>query len=191
MKPHRSDQKFVDMIRPNMATGPWIAGGAVLKWKRGLSVNQSDIDVFFKDVHQFSDTFSRLMRSADFEVCWDSANAITLRQRDHTQKIQLIKLKYFESADAVLSAFDFSVCKMITDGIDTKVGSNTIADIKNKQLNVDEINPLAIIKRIMKYSSYGYSPSPTLIDMLREQDDNIKWDDWHQIGDGGEYDNAF
>ena len=46
----RVDRRVLNLVNPNIENGPWIAGGSVIRWMQGLSMNSfSDIDVFFHD----------------------------------------------------------------------------------------------------------------------------------------------
>ena len=43
--PH-SDREAVAVIEPDVKQGPWIAGGAALRWYQGLTVGDNDIDAY-------------------------------------------------------------------------------------------------------------------------------------------------
>ena len=49
---HRADSEPVTLIWPDIERGPWIAGGAPLRWWQGLPVGESDIDVFCANKQQ-------------------------------------------------------------------------------------------------------------------------------------------
>lgn len=157
-----ADQGAVTLIGPNLEHGPWIAGGAPLRWCRGESIGlHHDIDVWFKDLEQFSAAVLRLRDYGDV-VC-ESPNAQTFRYYhpdSGTCTIQLIKVNFFASAQEVIDHFDFSVCQLVTDGKVMLYGKHTREDIESKRLRVVKVRA-DCAKRIVKYLSYGYKMALT------------------------------
>ena len=49
---HRDDSEPLTIIWPDINQGPWIAGGACLRWYQGQPVGESDIDVFCANAEQ-------------------------------------------------------------------------------------------------------------------------------------------
>jgi hypothetical protein len=61
-----SDEKYIlDLIQPNLETGPWIAGGAVLRWLENKPLGHHDVDVFCKDHQQFLKIVERLENESE------------------------------------------------------------------------------------------------------------------------------
>lgn len=50
---HIDDAQMIELISPNLETGPWICGGAALSWYNNKPAGLSDIDVFFASEEQF------------------------------------------------------------------------------------------------------------------------------------------
>lgn len=157
---HDTDQAAVTLIAPNMENGPWIAGGAPLRWELGESVDlHHDIDVWFRDPEQFSAAVLRVREHADIVI--ETPNAHTYRfyhANDGTRTIQLVKANFFESAQEVIEHFDFSVCQIVTDGKTIRYGEHTRADICARRLRVVKSRD-DCAKRIVKYLAYGFKMS--------------------------------
>jgi hypothetical protein len=171
---HDSDQAAVTLIEPDMRRGPWIAGGAPLHWETGKSVElHHDIDVWFRDQEQFDQTMIRVREHATLICQTDNAHTY---QHYHgafgTHTIQLICANFFDSAQAIIDHFDFSVCQIVTDGVQVLYGEHTRADISDRRLRITQSRPNAA-KRISKYLAYGFKMS---LDELQAQFSAI--DDW-------------
>ena len=74
-------------------------------------------------------------------------------------KVQLIHGGFFHnSAEALLASFDFTICQLATDGHTTLIGNSTLYDISQRKLVMSTVRyPVATLKRMMKYSRYGYN----------------------------------
>ena len=60
---HYEDQLLVNIISPDLKDGPWIAGGACLRWFQNQPVGEhSDIDVFCKNEKQAQKLIKKLIR---------------------------------------------------------------------------------------------------------------------------------
>ena len=71
---HNSDQEPVNLILPNLKEGPWIAGGAALRWYQDQSVGDSDIDVFCSSEEQALRIIDYIKSYGRFTVKFDSTN---------------------------------------------------------------------------------------------------------------------
>jgi hypothetical protein len=167
-----SDWPALDVIQPNAKDGPWIAGGACLKWYQGQPVNMSDIDVFFRDAFQLRRAMNRIEDTKRFHVRHRSENAITyeysaindsLEDVQTVFTIQLIQHKYFNSMEEVIDRFDFSVCQVATCGEEWVLGEYTARDIRSRSLRAVGDVKGDIAKRLTKYWVYGYRPVEGLV----------------------------
>lgn len=211
----QEDQPVISIIRPNLLTGPWIAGGAVLQWFLGKSVDRSDIDVFFQDQEQFDETLARLRcnNGAECYVRFESDNAVTLDYYYTNYKkssvgsripwllsnnevqcqpsltksfqLQLIRRDFFKDAADVLNRFDLTVCQFLTDGKVLLTGPTSINDVKNRRIVANRVHP-GIIKRVLKYNSYGYKPSEEINNYILNNPEVLT-----DFSGSNEYDNAF
>jgi hypothetical protein len=190
-----SDWPALDVIQPNLKDGPWIAGGACLRWYQGQPVNMSDIDVFFRDAFQLRRAMNRIEDTKRFYVRHRSDNAITYEYsttRESTADdyksftIQLIQHKYFNSIEDVIDRFDFSVCQVATCGDEWILGEHTARDIRSRSLRAVGDVKDDIVKRVAKYWVYGYRPVTGLITEITNRP-GIKY----KFTQDEDYNNAF
>jgi hypothetical protein len=164
---HRSDQEPVNLILPTLKEGPWIAGGAALRWYQDQSVGDSDIDVFCANEEQAKRTIDYIKSYGRYTVKFDSTNALTLSYWDkdntRTWTIQVIKRRYFRSLKEVIDNFDISVCQIGTSGNDWLLGKDTARDIRGRNLRMNMPLQPDAAKRLAKYWTYGYRPVDGLL----------------------------
>jgi hypothetical protein len=188
---HDDDRSIVDIIEPDMEVGPWIAGGAVLNWFNNESIGSSDIDVFFNSQLQFDQAFGRLM-AAKSNMVYNSDNAVTLHihtSNGQMKRIQLIRKNWFQTAKEVIDRFDITVCQLATDGNQILLGEYTAEHIKQKRLEfTDKPVHADIVKRLVKYVTYGYTPNPALMQSILDNESNFNWS---FNGTEADYDAAF
>lgn len=184
---HPNNVEFVEIIRPTIENGPWIAGGAALNWYLGKPVLKNDIDIFCRSHKQFEELLNRIRsygtiggNKRSFEVA-ATPNAVSYRcesskytkgmtsfndwdlsgledYRAYGTTLQIIRRRFYENYEDVLRNFDITVCKVLTDGNTFILDDQTREDIENRVLRVSKHNP-HIVKRIVKYWTYGYVPS--------------------------------
>jgi hypothetical protein len=176
------DAYLLQLIKPDLVNGPWIAGGAVLQWFNKSTVGSHDVDVFFKNERQFQSLLDFFQKAAlsNFELdsnnikncslIFSSDNAYTFKYDQW--HIQLIKTHFFDSVDALLNHFDITACKLATDGTQWYTNHpSTIDHIENKILDMDRIRSDMAVKRLFKYWIYGYQPTVDLIERLQQTPD--------------------
>lgn len=176
--------------------GPWIAGGAVRKLWQGLSWNDGDIDIFFKNKEQFIQFSSKLKARAyqdnraalsalDFDSkfisknlyinSFDTSNASTftitgLPWIDRQIKIQGICKQFYNSAENLVEDFDWTVCQIVSDGTTMWASINAVDDLLKHNLVLSSTTKRKIkIGRLIKYSAYGFNINDeTMINVLSE-----------------------
>lgn len=154
-------RNIMQIICPTV-TGPWIAGGAALKWYTDSPVNLSDIDVFFRDSGQHQKLFDALTSNSSWTLKMRTRNASTWNNRNTNHVIQLIEKEFFEDIQSLLDSFDITVCQIATDGERFYASDQTYEDIQNRSLRMHlPLQPNAI-RRYFKYVAYGYRPVPGL-----------------------------
>lgn len=170
-----ADNEAVAIIDPNLKQGPWIAGGACLRWYQGQPVGDSDIDVFCANAKQAADVIERVKSYGRYTVKYESENAVTLEYRSEDYRstkgvdrwiIQIITKRYYTSIDEIIHNFDVSVCQLGTCGFDWTVGDYTARDIREKNLRMNMPLQADALKRLTKYWTYGYRPVPGLLDAI-------------------------
>jgi hypothetical protein len=170
-----TDNEPVAVIEPDFDRGPWIAGGACLRWYQGQPVGENDIDVFCANAKQAADVIARIKSYGRYTVKFESENAVTLQYRsEHYGNcvgadqwiIQVITKRYYSSVREIVDNFDLSVCQLGTAGFDWTLGEHTARDIREKNLRMNiPLQPDAV-KRLSKYWTYGYRPVPNLLDAI-------------------------
>ena len=189
---HHDDWEAVTLVQPDLENGPWIAGGACLRWFQGLSVGQNDIDVFCRNAVQAQQTIERIKSYGRYSVKYQSENAVTIEylsngssQLDH-KVIQVITRRYFGSLKEVIDSFDISVCELGTCGNEWRLGPFTARDIREKNLRFKlPIQPDAP-KRLTKYWTYGYRPVKGTLEAIQESP-TTRW----AYSTDEDYNNAF
>ena len=189
---HKDDSEPLTLIWPDIERGPWIAGGACLRWYQGLPVGDSDIDVFCANAKQAADVIENIKSYGRHSVKFESENAVTLsyHSKDDYSKnwtIQIITRRYFSSLEEIISNFDISVCEVGTAGNQWQLGPFTGRDIRERNLRFKiPLQPDAM-KRLIKYWAYGYRPVEGTIESI-QNNPNAKW----QFGaETEDYQNAF
>lgn len=188
---HKNDIEAVSVINPNIDIGPWIAGGAPLRWWQGIPVGESDIDIFCRDAIQADEIINNIKSHGRWTKKYESENATTLlywREGDYQQQwtLQVIKKRYYKSLEEVINSFDISVCQIGTCGNEWKLGAFTAQDIRNKVLNFKEPLQPDAVKRLLKYWIYGYRPMPGTLEAIQNNPAS-KWE--YTLEE--EYNNAF
>lgn len=187
---HIDDQEPMTIIWPDADRGPWIAGGACLRWYQGLSVGENDIDIFCSSAEQVQQVIDNIKSYGRFSTKFESDNAITLSYHDKEGKkywtLQIIKRRYFKNMQDVLDSFDISVCQIATGGQEWKMGKNTARDIREMNLRMRMPLQPDATKRLAKYWTYGYRPVPGLLEAVQTNPIGKK-----EFTSDGDYENAF
>ncbi len=189
---HKSDHEPVTLIRPDVNRGPWIAGGACLRWYQGIPVGDSDIDVFCANAKQAADTIEEIKSYGRYSTKFESENAVTLdywSKKDYSERwtIQIITRRYFSSIEEVIGNFDITVCEVGTAGNEWKLGTFTARDIRERNLRFKMPLQPDAMKRLIKYWTYGYRPVEGTIESI-QNNPIAKW----QFGaETEDYQNAF
>lgn len=189
---HVDDQEPMNLIVPH-PTGPWIAGGAALRWYQGLPVGDSDIDIFCRDQQQAEEVIDRIKSYGRYHTRYESDNALTLEYYSKSNEIvnkrwtlQVIKRRYFKSLKEVIDSFDITVCQIGTDGNQWLLGKNTAKDIRERNLRMGfPLQPDAA-KRLVKYWTYGYRPVEGLLESIKTNPTGKK-----MFQSNEDYENAF
>lgn len=169
--------RIATYLNLDIETGPWIAGGAVRKSYLGQSIENSDLDIWFANPEQFNQAKQQVIALGASEA-YSTDNAVSYKfyQGMTSYTIQLIRRRYFKSAQEIINGFDFTVCQLATDGQRLIAGENTILDIKNRTLRLAQpCLPEHIVPRIVKYIVYGYRPCLELLEDIDDNSSTINW----------------
>lgn len=171
--------RLAEYLNLSMEAGPWLAGGSVRKIYLGQSIGHSDWDLWFRSAEQF-DRAEKLMVGLGADVAYSSPNAMTFKYQveNETHNVQLIRRRFFDSAEQIINQFDFTICQLITDGYTIKLGPQTALDLDKRLIRATS-NQLQqyIIPRLTKYMVYGYYPCLELIEAIGQQSSSINWNE--------------
>lgn len=187
---HFADSEPASIIWPDDKDGPWIAGGACLRWYQGQPVGENDIDVFCRDSIQAQQVIDKIKSYGRYQVKFESENAVTISHhtKDHKNSwtIQVITRRYFKSLQEVIDSFDITVCEIGTGGNSWLLNSQTARDIRERNLRFKlPLQPDAP-KRLTKYWVYGYRPVEGTIEQICNNP-NTRW----AFSETEDYQNAF
>lgn len=187
---HVTDREPVNIIKPNWQTGPWIAGGAVLRWYQNQPVGESDIDIFCSSAQQAEQIIQNIKSYGRYTTKYESENATTLSYTSHNGEqnwtLQIIKRRFFNSPQDVIDSFDITVCRLVTDGNTLSLGEHTAKDIREKNLRFRMPLQPDALKRLTKYWTYGYRPVEGTLEAI-QNNPVAKW----EFELDGDYHNAF
>ncbi len=188
---HKADSEPATIIWPDDRNGPWIAGGACLRWYQGLPVGESDIDVFCRDQAQAQQVIDDIKSYGRFSVKFESENAVTLEHHakgDWTRSwtIQIITRRYFKSLQEVIDNFDITVCQVGTGGNSWLLNAQTARDIRERNLRFRMPLQPDAPKRLTKYWVYGYRPVEGTLEAICNNP-NTRW----SFREDEDYQNAF
>lgn len=166
-----ADNEPMTLIAPHPEHGPWIAGGAALRWYQGQAVGENDIDVFCKDENQAKQLIKEIKSYGRYSTKFESENATTLSyysagDSSKTWVIQVITRRYFNDLKSVIDNFDITVCQIGTDGQNWLLGDHTAVDIRERNLRMEYPLQPDAAKRLVKYWTYGYRPVPNLLEAV-------------------------
>ena len=188
---NQKDSEPLTIIWPDVKHGPWIAGGACLRWFQDQPVGDSDIDVFCANAKQAADVINRVKSYGRHSVKFESDNAVTLSFHSKDYKsfwtIQIITRRYFASLEEVINSFDITVCQIGTGGNEWQMGAQTARDIRERNLRFTEPLQPDALKRLVKYWTYGYRPVEGTLEAVQ----NNPVAKWMFNAETEDYQNAF
>lgn len=144
------------------SSGPWVAGGAVLRTFMGLAID-TDLDIFFPN--ELSYTAAKLILEKNAKLVRETKFSNTFEFTvEHTNKeltvtIQLVKYVYSDKISDIIQNFDLSICQLGFDGERIVCPEESIEDLRAKRMTIhsDRItHPGSTLKRIIKYAQRGF-----------------------------------
>jgi len=158
---------LIEILPKCNVDGPWIAGGALHRTYRKLSLNDSDVDVFFKNKEQLDKYLLELNANAltsgkyttKSYVVSEWHHTVVINYMDTDWKIQCISFKYFDTIEDLFRSFDINVCRIAYDGNHVVYEYNALNDINNNIIHFNALSinyPSVTLKRLVKYVKMGY-----------------------------------
>jgi hypothetical protein len=199
------DTQFKNVIdaigKFDISDGPWIAGGCARKLWQGTEWRNEDIDIFFKNNHQFemfidSTKPKKLNIQHFYDILFpdrntpkckysishntDNAKTFSVEIEDKNitankiYKVQAICRWFPESAEHLFNDFDWTVCQFISDGRHIWATQAAIEGINSNQIILAPTSKREIkATRLMKYLAYGFEADDEMIlAMMKRLEDN-------------------
>ena len=152
-----------EVVKPDWQFGPWVAGGSIRRLLTGGSPFESDIDVFFASETQKDAWLERIKAAFPEAVSLANAQNVTLTLPDG-KKLQAIHVAYYETPQAVIDSFDYTICQLVTDGERLETGEFTLWDLARKRLVLHRLEyPVPTMRRMIKYVKQGFYACPGMM----------------------------
>lgn len=144
-----------------------IGGGCFTSQFSQKQIN--DIDVFFKDEENLKKALELLGENElgeknyeEYTIGFDNDWVRNIYKGK--TKIQFVKKYFYENAEQMFNAFDFTCVKFAYDGLDCFYNERFFIDLSAKKLVIDNISflshPLSTLQRSYKYASRGFGICP-------------------------------
>lgn len=154
----------------------WVGGGALLSALIGNPINDYDLfsadpDALVKQIEEKQITHSK----------WENSRVTNFRLYNHGDRLlQVIKAFKYQSPEATLNDFDFTIVGAAYDGEKVICHPRWLLDAAQKRLVIHRlVRPLNTLNRLLKYSTRGFSTCPvshaTIVKHVTEM--TINWDD--------------
>ncbi|NUB28516.1 hypothetical protein GAY30_27205 [Azospirillum brasilense] len=153
------------------ADGPWLAGGALRRTLMRQSLD-SDFDFFFASDVQFNKFCEAIKKAGGWQVSKNDHNT-TFRLPSVAPEptgedefspykpeltIQAITTQWYESPEAVVESFDFTLCQFAYDGTDLICGDYALWDLGRKRLVPHRLSfATSSLRRLLKYTKQGFT----------------------------------
>lgn len=139
--------------------GPWIAGGAI---RRTLLQDklESDFDFFFRSPEQKAEFVETLTEDHGAWLISEREHAATygVKFDQRTLIVQAITMAYYESPEAVIDSFDFTITQFAYDGTDLICGEFSLWDLSRKRLALHKLTyGVSTVRRLIKYTKQGFT----------------------------------
>lgn len=158
-------QKAMDCLGPEMGlalakNNAIIAGGAILSQFTHQEVN--DVDVYFRSMEDLARAFVDVTKDWESVYLGHTDKSITLKDRETEAMVQFIYFDFFDSAEAVFEAFDFTVCMVAIELHEEKselvMHPKFLSDVASRTLHFNNGTryPYISLIRTKKYQERGY-----------------------------------
>jgi hypothetical protein len=148
-------EEFTDAL---IEADAFVAGGAVLSIFTDTPVN--DVDVYFKDKISMAKCFAKVTKDYQNIYYSHTEKSITLMDTESGLIVQFIHFDYFQNAQEIFNAFDFTVCM---GAVRLKTGEvflhdSFMSDVASRTLHFNNGTryPYISLVRVKKYEEKGY-----------------------------------
>lgn len=166
--------ELLRIISP-IRNGAWIAGGAIRRTLIRQALD-SDFDFFFKSQDAMNEWAEKLpatmkmVRETDHHKHWRG----TVEGSELPIDVQAIRFRFYESAEAVIDSFDYTITMFALDGDSLVTTPEALWDLGRKKLAIHKVTyPVATIRRMLKYTRQGFTAcGGCMATLLRETAQN-------------------
>jgi hypothetical protein len=131
----------------------WIAGGALRDYFMAVKIT-TDYDLFFPNETEYEKA-KTFFKAKEAEVKWESDNGMKVKYNGKTY--DLVK-KFFDTPQATIDAFDFTVSMFAVDFDKVYFGETTFMDLAKRQLMINKITyPASTMSRAFRYYKKGFT----------------------------------
>ena len=131
----------------------WLAGGALRDYFMGIAI-KTDYDLFFPNEAEYNKAKDHFKKQGS-EIKWESENGMKVKYKGKT--FDLVK-KFFETPQATIDNFDFTVSMFAVDHEKVYHGETTFIDLAKRQLMINKITyPASTMSRAFRYYKKGFS----------------------------------
>lgn len=131
----------------------WLAGGALRDYFMGVAI-KTDYDLFFPNETEYNKA-KEYFKKQNSEVKWESENGMKVKHKGKTYDI--VK-KFFDTPQATIDNFDFTVSMFAVDNDKVYFGETTFMDLAKRQLMINKITyPASTMSRAFRYYKKGFS----------------------------------
>lgn len=131
----------------------WLAGGALRDYFMAVKIN-SDYDLFFPNEDEYNKA-AKFFKDKEAVIIWESSNGMKVKYNN--RKFDLVK-KFFDSPQATIEAFDFTVSMFAVDTEKVYFGETTFIDLAKRQLMLNKIPyPASTMSRAFRYYKKGFN----------------------------------
>lgn len=138
-----------------------IAGGAILSQFTHAEV--ADVDVYFRDRESLVKAFVAVTKDWEAVYLGHTDKSITIKDRETETTVQFIYFDFFENAEAVFEAFDFTVCMAALEvhehgNPELVMHPQFLSDVASRTLHFNNGTrfPYISLVRTKKYAERGY-----------------------------------
>jgi tRNA nucleotidyltransferase/poly(A) polymerase len=148
---HFSDKILTELKEAGVTC--WIGGGAIRDYFMAVPIN-TDYDIFFPSPAEKDKALMYLLKKGG-KVLFENTNATKVLHKKRT--IDIIN-HYFDSPQASIEAFDFTVSMFAVDTEKVYHGETSFMDLAKRQLMINKITyPPSTLYRAFKYYKKGFS----------------------------------
>lgn len=180
------ENRLLSNIAEHLPSGVFIAGGFMASVMQETLEKSKDIDFFFRDPKALHDMIELIKNppeeawslkgytlATDEEFIKHKSQTLRFIEFKHEKErptLQLIKLSWFDSPEAVIDSFDLTVSQFATDGKDLIYNPISMIDLARKRLVLHRMQfPASTMRRIVKYSKKGYYCCPGSLTTIAEE----------------------